>query len=102
MTKSAYQITYEARELVRHGWIQNDFINETRTAFCALGAFTQAASDAGVFVDNKTTDNLVVAEETFRSVIGGYSIMFWNDDPERTQQEVVDAFTETLDRLNDK
>jgi len=79
----------EARALIERGWTQGDFardgegnparIDRYAACFCAVGAL--------VAVDAEPE-----ATPFLRDALGVCSISFWNDAPERTHAEVVEAF----------
>jgi hypothetical protein len=65
----------------QHIW----YFNTERTCFCMIGAVAAVDGKAPSIVECELRD-------LFASVIGvERTPSAWNDDPERTQQEVVDA-----------
>lgn len=58
-----------------------DPLEEVACRWCAIGAMRRCGRIDMVFDDR----------EALRAVIGRSSIVGWNDDPARTQAEVVDA-----------
>jgi len=83
----------EARALIERGWTQHQYARgkgrrrarpngKAATCFCALGALHKAYG-----IDDYDSSP---AAAVLRQVVG--PIPQWNDDPERTQTDVVEAF----------
>ena len=84
-----------ARALIEKGWTQGVMARgksgravsvrgNSAVCFCASGAIDRVA----------TWDGYSVVAVALRAAIGGLNIPCWNDAPERTQAEVVQAFKE--------
>jgi hypothetical protein len=86
----------EARALIERGWTQGDYV--VSGCFCASGAIgkiTVGRYDEG---DGDEDEQDLEFRNTI-SALGkavdcefSYEIARWNDAPERTQAEVIDAF----------
>lgn len=77
----------DAQALIERGWCQCALANGG--GVCALGAINQATTGdpyKNDFVNNSG------AHRALKRVIGGDSIVKWNNAPERTQAEVIEAF----------
>jgi len=112
MTQSSVQFLRDARKLITdNGWTQNAWARNASgnavpadhpdaVCFCVAGALKRVAIDAGLITSTKRIDSpafqeacntLVVHTRTFPSI--------WNDMPERTQPEVLRAFTIAIEDL---
>lgn len=86
------EILRAAADKLRGGhWIQGRMSDsdsyETSTCFCALGALCAVGKELGISVRR--------ALNALRTLVSGYPfgpIAAWNDDPSRTEAEVVAAF----------
>jgi hypothetical protein len=97
--KTYRNVLIRARRLVKGGWTQDSYAKDKygkstaptmrdATCFCALGAIKRAKAELGL-------DEFDSVGTVLFKVVGGY-IPEWNDDPRRTQAEVVDAFTKAI------
>jgi hypothetical protein len=84
----------EARALIEKGWCQKDYARDAGGAgewptdaacacYCSAGAIMAIANENLELED--------ALEDAFRKATGG-SIITWNDHPNRTQAEVIEAF----------
>lgn len=87
-------ILVKARSLIASGWTRGRLACDARSrcvtydsdearSWCALGALSRSAAD-GATVGK------------FRAQISGGDIATWNDAPERTQEQVLDAFDRAI------
>lgn len=114
MSKSTGQILLDAADyLVEHGWFQGGMFDwgglealDNNPAACALGAVQQVRREGGTFplpVDSACPARTRLAETVRRIAppVNGDSeisiIAEWNDAPDRTKEEVVDALREAAD-----
>ncbi len=81
----------KARALIEKGWIQGAYAFEG--CYCALGAI-EAAAQAFTWRDVPLVLAPLELAVGRKAGIGNNEIAGWNDDPERTQAEVVQAFKE--------
>lgn len=88
------EVLRAAREKVANGWTKGTYriVLESGCLYCADGAILWSG---GPSVDECHSR----AERFLRQVIGGdrTSVVKWNDAPERTQEEVVNAFTKAIE-----
>lgn len=78
----------EARALIErpYGWARNDY--EVNGAYCTIGAIRKVTSG-----DPSTwSEDSGCIEHFMRRSIGRCWLDVWNDEPERTQAEVIEAF----------
>lgn len=103
---SALAYLAEARDMIAEGrWVQNAFRvynpDKKQFCYCALGAVAFAAGEPeGDFDNLNTFDNKPVKEalDLLTAASGSpFGIPTWNDDPERTQDEVVALFNKAID-----
>ena len=105
------QILSEARALIDQPekWTQNTLgrdatgkpvdlcSNVEAAALCASGAILAACMYDGVFCAEETA----VRDQLMRAINGpdarGYGLAFWNDEPERTHAEVMQAFDRAIE-----
>jgi hypothetical protein len=92
----------EARALIAKGWTQGEFArtktgrktppkSPSATCFCASGAVIRATGAAGV------AEGLFSQEfRVLRQAVRG-NVVIWNDAPERTQAEVLQAFDRAIE-----
>lgn len=66
--------------LRKGGWCQRQTKNGTQ--HCLLGA---------LFSNSAVTDGTIPVMELVQCIVGGNYLSAWNDQPERTQQEVEEA-----------
>lgn len=99
---NAIDILKEARALVERGWTQNamardeygavvDYQDDAATCFCMNGAMWRAAWPFRA----RHSAGYIMAEDVLRHVVGG-NYAHWNDAPERTQGEIIDAFDKAI------
>lgn len=97
-SRSVVDVLRQARERVASGWCQRWLAVDSRghpihysdpnaCEFCAMGAI----SVSGNKIDS------YFAFDLLRTAIGNESIATWNDDPFRTQRQVVDAFDKAIE-----
>lgn len=108
MTKdTVIDVLHVARQFIENGWTKRAFARETPTSvfacsveskkascFCASGAI-QAAK----YHLNADDQAHMEARSALLSVIHWDSIPLWNDAPNRTQEQVVNAFDRAIERL---
>lgn len=90
--KTTDEIIEDAADLIEKGWCKRNYIDADGNV-CAVEALWQVifadAQDHGTdytrFKEVRNAINRVLPEPDM-SIIG------WNDDPDRTKQEVLDAF----------
>lgn len=91
MTTTAAVIR-KARELIEaDGWVQGSFRSED--GYCLGGAISEAAYRLAP--DGEIGITSLKATGVFGRVHGALRVTAWNDDPTRTEQEVIDM----LDRM---
>lgn len=100
--KTAREVLMEARRLIdEKGWTQNTFARDKSgepvvpdaycaVCFCSTGAIARAAQDDDLLVRME-------ARRRLRAVIDS-SIPDWNDNPERTKDQVLAAFDQAIER----
>jgi hypothetical protein len=98
-----------------HGWVQADF-GSPEEGFCALGGI-YAASDIiecgpGTYATVYDTETYIVRELVDRGAIQPFdaelpweervrdTLVGWNDDPNRTADEVIDLFLTAADAIS--
>ena len=90
----------KARSLVEQGWTQvlNRVPGRDTTYFCAVGALRCAdlddPMDSTMRLPNWESWDSIYAARYMEGVVG--DIATWNDDPERTQEEVLLAFDRAI------
>lgn len=86
MSEAVAQKLDEARALIEtRGWARNDY--ECNGGLCIIGAI-RAATNGDPFT---WSDESGVLERFMRSALGLCWLDVWNDAPERTQAEVIEA-----------
>jgi hypothetical protein len=90
MTPEARRILVEAKGLVSAGWFRGD--RKSSDQHCVLTALQRV----GGFKTARLEAQGVLAR-----CLGGKSIVFWNDAPERTHEEVVALFDKALLSLSE-
>lgn len=90
--KTVIQILTEARELIAkpEGWtkgIYSSAIGGGGWCYCAMGALIAASPD------NTALDTV---EGVMHSVIAPFTLITWNDMPERKHADVVTAFDDAI------
>jgi hypothetical protein len=78
----------EARALIEKGWVRGSY-EVKGCGFCTYGAVQKAVTGNAEEECNPRTKPL---EALLRQVTGATSLAHWNDAPERTQAEVIEAF----------
>ncbi|MGQ7794500.1 DUF6197 family protein [Faunimonas sp. B44] len=87
------QIAERALEIIKKGWHQGSYFNHDESCFCALGAINRACEEVqgvGFFSAMNQPETETVARR-LDGIVGGF-VPNWNDDPDRTKEEVVTAF----------
>lgn len=101
MTARTVELLKGARALIANGWTQRRMAENAARAprlasaidachFCMVGALSRAADDAGI-----DSGDLLTARGFLEARVPGH-IVDWNDDPERTQDEVIEVFDEAI------
>jgi hypothetical protein len=99
--KTTKEILTEARELIAKGWTQGNAARRAdgkdallsdpdATCFCSFGAVVLASRGC------ETSGEALTALRRSISGNNGRSIVDWNDDPSRTQAEVLAAFDKAI------
>ena len=95
-----------ARNLIEvEGWVQDTYF-EIGKGRCSLGAISLAASEREAVLGLRATHDMYVPARSLLAetievdeVVDPYSVIVeWNDDPERTVEEVLDMFEKTIKR----
>lgn len=87
----------KARELVAKGWTKRAFARKRNGKICVLDS-----KDACSFCASGAMRRIMGGEsyiegwKMLERAIDPYSIIAWNDDPKRTQAEVVAAFDRAI------
>ena len=89
-----------ARDLVSKGWTQDAMkmkhIGESHFSYCATGAISAAVhkrhSPHATWRSRKIGSEVRAAIDALRCITGQYSLTYWNDHPDRTQEQVVHVF----------
>ena len=95
MSAAVAEVLRKARGYIERGWTRGIFargpdgagvspVDASATCWCSIGAIV-AASNYDMTVCASASDVL-------RGVIQGGNIARWNDDPERTQADVIAVF----------
>lgn len=85
----------EARALIEKGWCQDSYAK--RGCVCSLGAINKVTSgNANLEFRTGWTDMTAALAEAI-GVFCNADIPLWNDDPKRTQAEVIEAFRKAAD-----
>ena len=83
------------------GWHQGDFYDENMESMCALGAVNNGMK--GHFMDtieyHDTMDKLLANLKAIYPTLEAETIPEINDDPQVTQEGILQAFKETIDQL---
>ena len=102
------RVLQEARALIAQGWTQGEFARKAGvpTGTSALGSDCWCASGALSHVALRHGDYDMPAKDKARRVLGdvlgpdfaayGFSLPRWNDDPARTQEEVLALFDKAI------
>ena len=97
----AEDLRVAADVLERDGWTQHAPIDGAGRR-CAAGALAWAVSNGVAsypsWLIGEALDRWRDAEEELRLQIDEESVMYWNDDPERTADEVVAALRAAAER----
>ncbi|MGW5267212.1 DUF6197 family protein [Rhodococcus sp. NPDC003994] len=100
MTAAVADVLDAAGDIVQNGWTRFRY-RSGDGCYCALGAITEAADRLSVASSQPSYDRFGVdikAGARLAAVLGipatsmHIGIPRWNDDPDRTQDEVVTAF----------
>jgi hypothetical protein len=94
----AKRILARAAELLRAGWVQEEFATDANgdtvsfdapqaTCFCTLGAIHRAGHDLRLGLNERTEARIALG-----AMLATGDLIGWNDTPGRTQAEVVTAF----------
>ncbi len=87
-------VLIKARKIVHTGWFQGNYSNRGQTRYCILGAVCKASGlpEGEVFPENPLASR---ALEYIRGVVG-YYVSEFNDDPFRTNTEVLAAMDQAI------
>jgi hypothetical protein len=112
-TEVAVAVLTKARDLVQDGWVQHRAYNTDHTSRCAgqalQDAFHSISGDKSIVIcpcygcvghSSNESKGFYLASETFQEVIHSASIPNWTDETGRTQRQVVEAFTQAIERLS--
>jgi len=95
MLKTPELLRKAADEIRRRGWTQDDFGSSNdrdNCSVCAWGAINAAAyDDPWDTGENGETESLADFVAKVNN-IGGNNLALWNDHPDRTVEEVLEAF----------
>jgi hypothetical protein len=86
--RAAEKLRAAADLLSTDGWIQGAPSDE-HDRYCMVGAVNVVTEDADVYVD------AIEAVEAVLDHLGALSIADWNDEPERTAEQVIAVLRET-------
>jgi hypothetical protein len=92
----------KAAELVRAGWIQGDYYDDAETQFCAMGALSKACGERNLLEGVGIGSPLPLARAALVEQVGTALVTVWNDHPERTQDEVVEAMLQAAKILRNQ
>lgn len=97
---NAVQVLMEGKKLIERGWCQGALarnegglrvpIYDSRvTSVCSVGALVAGSAEHG---------DVCEAEDLLRVAAGVYhsDVPTWNDDPQRTKEEVIQAFDDAI------
>lgn len=104
MSRTAEDLKAAVRLLEKYGWIQGR-LGGAKTGFCSIGAINAATSRNYFAADDKRFDPVQFVyrhRAACRALIEAAEIPFgqvadWNDDPERTKDEVLEAFRRAIE-----
>ena len=85
-------VLIKARKIVHTGWFQGNYSNRGQTRYCILGAVCKAS---GLGPQAFPAGVAAKACEYIRGVVG-YKISEFNDDPFRTNTEVLAAMDQAI------
>ena len=107
--KSVLEILKQGKERVTKGWVQHVLALTAdgiacagyatdAVSWCAVGALDVPPRDRILFpgVDNPSMRAYMFLE---RNVLDHQDLVEWNNDPKRTQEEVVDLFDRAINML---
>jgi hypothetical protein len=116
------QILLKAKAALAAGWIQGDLMNEEEEAVCLYGALVRGANmqplppwacgtspsvegrggdgsvTFGIFDGSPEAEAVVLLAE-LAGVTDSNKLALWNDEPDRTAEQVVDLFDRALEAL---
>lgn len=99
-----------------HGWTQGTYADKQTGAVCALGAINRVTDRTSFGADQATYETMGLGATfggvryALRKYLGdmprrtadtGINIAYWNDQPERTQEQVEQAFRDAAKRVDD-
>jgi hypothetical protein len=101
--KTTLQILEESLVLVTDGWTQGEWAkdangkglvydNPKATCFCAEGAILRSGASEDSSIPQEDAQ-----ERLKEAIVSTESIADWNDAPERTQEEVIVAFSRAIE-----
>jgi hypothetical protein len=97
--KTSEVLRKAADEIRRRGWHQGHYGSDSSDpdscAVCALGAIHAADRDDPW---EDSSDLSFAAASALSSVLDGEYVDVWNDNPERTVEEVLEAFEEAAQK----
>jgi hypothetical protein len=98
---SLIRLLTNARNLVAEHWTQGEmFVKyDSLTAYCITGAVWEAT---GSRVRKEPTPEYYQLVGELRVTLGSDGLEDWNDDVERTQEQVVRLFDDTIKRLQEQ
>ena len=89
------QLLINARHhLVENGWIQGYNYDENSEKCCSFGALYVALWRSD---DRANRGALTGAMIELSKAIGNYPVTWWNDQPERTKEDVIAAFDRAIE-----
>ncbi len=96
----------ETKKIIEKGWVQGKFstnasgewcshLSNDVEACCLKGAFNKAGKELNLFsTANNISDKLY--DKLPKVTSGLCPIVFWNDDPKRTKEEVIQLLDEMI------
>jgi len=101
--KDELTVLREARSLIEQGWCQRrgkQLLPNGATAYCPIYALREAAMDETAYIRGlvRLSQNLPRVNHKGK-VVFDQILSKWNDQPERSQQEVLDLFDRTIAEL---
>lgn len=116
MNAVANKLREAADYIHAHGWTQGTYEEEQGGAVCALGAINRVTDRTSFGADQATYETMGLGATfggvryALRKYLGdmprrtadtGINIAYWNDQPERTQEQVEQAFRDAAKRVDD-
>lgn len=84
--------------LLEHGWGQHFAYNDETGKYCILGAINNAVGHEG----NTCVEARIEVDRALRDALGhNHGLVFWNDHPDRTEDEVFDLLRTAAKELRD-